>query len=159
MRWDNIKAITGNTLYLNVCTLVNPCDDKTVHTRFQANFRLNIIPLKFVKDPQLIKYFNLGEVYISEKMLCFIHLKVEILLASQTSWQVIVWHWPGAAAVTSHNRQCYSGLLTALVRFAIEICMYVLKETDKIPLPCKYTLTSLVTYRRVYVLSGSLSTR
>ena len=42
----------------------NHCAAKTVYIRFQAHFRLNKIPLKFVinhvVDAQLIKYFQFG---------------------------------------------------------------------------------------------------
>ena len=54
----------------------NPCAAKTVYIRFQANFRLNKIPVKYVTylvvDAQLIKLFNLGDVYVSKYYFSFI---------------------------------------------------------------------------------------
>ena len=47
----------------------NPCPAGPGYIRFQESFNVNKTPLKLIKysvvDAQLIKYFNLGDVYFS----------------------------------------------------------------------------------------------
>ena len=60
-----------NHLKLGVCseTQLHPCPAGPGYMRFQASLNPNSKPLKLIKyslvDAQLIKYFNLGDVYFS----------------------------------------------------------------------------------------------
>ena len=59
------RDIDGNILILNI----NPCPAGPGYIRFQGSLNPNKMPLKLMKysvvDAELIKYFNLGDVYFS----------------------------------------------------------------------------------------------
>ena len=75
-----------------MCTFearLNPCAAGPGYIRFQESLNRNKTPLKLIKysvvDAQLIKYFNLGDVYIFMNRNIFRHLKLEIALAIPAS--------------------------------------------------------------------------
>ena len=84
--YDEIKTIT---LDVGLVLRVNPCPAGPGYIRFEESFNRKKTPLKLIKysvvDAQLIKYFNLGDVYFFMNRNIFRHLKLEIALAIPAS--------------------------------------------------------------------------
>ena len=66
------NVLVNNFFYLTkevVYNLLNPCPAEPGYIRLQESFNPNEMPLKLIKysvvDAQLMKYFNLGDVYFS----------------------------------------------------------------------------------------------